>query len=58
MRKYFDHAFEGFCNTMEPLADLAIRVVAAVIITVIYATIPLWIVPYVIFFRDTEEKED
>ena len=55
MRKYFDHAFEDFCSAIQPLADC---VAEAAKIIVVYATIPLWIVPYMVYRKIEERKQD
>ena len=56
MRKYFDHAFEGFCNSMEQYVLFAVNIAKVVIIAVIYITIPIWIIPYCIFTGRKESK--
>lgn len=55
MRKYFDHAFEGFCNTFQPLTDCMVEVAKIILV---YATIPLWIVPYMVYLKIEERKEN
>ena len=54
MRKYFDHAFEALCNTVQPIADC---VVEAAKITFVYVTSPLWIVPYMVYRKIEERKQ-
>lgn len=51
MREYFDHAFEGLCNTVAPMVEIAK-------ITLVYVTIPLWIVPYAIYRKIEERKQN
>ena len=51
MRKYFDHAYEGFCNSFQPLIEGAK-------VTFVYITIPLWIVPYMVYRKIEERKQD
>ena len=54
MRKYFDHAYEGFSNSMLPLVDTIAEVAK---ILFVYATLPIWIVPYALFFRKENYQE-
>ena len=58
MRKYFDHAYEGWCNSFEPFIRFVELMIEAAKILFVYITIPVWIVPYVCFFRKEEETEE
>ncbi|MBO5953307.1 MAG: hypothetical protein J6Q53_04205 [Oscillospiraceae bacterium] len=58
MRKYFDHAFEGLCNTLQPFAELVGCMGECAKITLVYITIPLWIVPYMVYLKIKERKEN
>lgn len=53
MRKYFDHAFEALCNVVQPISDCAAE---AAKVIVVYVTIPLWIVPYMVYRKIEERK--
>lgn len=55
MREYFDRAFEDFRSAIQPLADC---VAGAAKIIVVYATIPLWIVPYMVYRKIEERKQN
>ena len=55
MREYFDRAYEAFCNTVQQIADC---VAEDVKITFVYITIPLWIVPYMVYRKIEERKQD
>lgn len=55
MREYFDRAYECLCNSFQPLADC---VVEAAKITLVYLTIPLWIVPYMVYRKIEERKQN
>ena len=48
MREYFDHAYEGFCNSFLPLIECAK-------VFFVYITLPLWIIPYAILKRRKAE---
>ena len=44
VREYFDHAYEGFYYTFRTFSEM-------IIVCIIYITIPLWVIPYSLFFR-------
>lgn len=51
MREYFDHAYEGFCKTMQPFGDLAGAMGEVAKILFVYVTLPIWILPYKLILR-------
>ena len=53
MREYFEHAYEGFCNTFGPFGGMLLE---CMIIIFVYCTLPVWIVPYALFFRKEKER--
>ena len=58
MKKYFEHAYEGFCNSMEPFVHLTQVMGEVAKILFVYITIPLWVIPYAIIrARRTAKKE-
>lgn len=57
MRKYFDHAYEGFCNSFMQITDLVNCMVEVCKIILVYTTIPIWIIPYMTY-RKIEERKD
>lgn len=48
MREYFEHAYEGFCNSMEPFLHFAQCIGEVGKVIFVYITIPVWIIPYAI----------
>ena len=58
MRKYFDHAYEGFCNFMQPFISLAEVVGEVAKIVFVYATLPIWIIPYCLLLRRKGERRE
>lgn len=57
MRKYFDHAYEGFCNSFMPITNLVNCMAEVCKIVFVYATLPIWIIPYMTY-RKIEERKD
>lgn len=54
MRKYFDHAYEGFCNSVQPITNCMVEVCKIILV---YATFPIWVIPYMIYRKIEERKE-
>ena len=52
MRKYFDNAYEGFY----PLVRFGQVMAKVAIMIFVCATLPVWIIPYVWFFRKDNER--
>ena len=46
MSEYFDHSYEGFCNSLQPIIRLAEFMAEVVKATFVYATLPIWVIPY------------
>lgn len=55
MREYMDRAFEDFCNSVLPFAACMLEIFKIVII---YSTLPLWIVPYMVYRKIEERKQN
>lgn len=53
MREYFDRAFEDFCNSVIPVAE---RMLELLRVSFVYLTLPLWIVPYMVYRKIEERK--
>lgn len=49
MRKYFEHAYKGFCIGVSELLYFASVLGEVALIIAIYITLPLWIIPYSIY---------
>lgn len=49
MRKYFDHAYEDFCNSVQPITNCMVEVCKIILV---YATFPIWVVPYMIYRKN------
>lgn len=49
MREYFEHAYGGVCNTMQDFAGLASDIAEVAKVLFVYATMPLWLIPYAIY---------
>lgn len=47
MGKYFEHAFMGFCNSLQSFT----QIFEVMLITLIYVTLPVWVLPYWLFFK-------
>lgn len=58
VRKYFDHAYEGFCNSMQPFIRLAEVMEEVAKIVFVYTTLPIWIIPYRLFLRRKEKQNE
>lgn len=54
MRKYFDNAYEGFCNSFQPIIHLAEIMAEVAKVTFVYVTLPIWVLPYKLIFRKRE----
>ena len=54
MREYFDHAYEGLCDSVQQVVG---NMAELFIIALIYLTIPLWVVPYMVYLK-IEERND
>ena len=54
MREYFDHAFESVVSTLRPLVNTMVEIT---MIIFVYTSIPLWIVPYMIYRKKRGEKK-
>lgn len=55
MREYFEHAYEGFCNTFFPFVNCMVDIAKIIFV---YGTLPIWIIPYALFFRKENEGDD
>lgn len=55
MREYFDRAFEDFCNAVLPFVACMLEIFKIVIV---YSTLPLWIVPYMVYRKIEERKHN
>ena len=49
MREYFEHAYEGFCNSVEQMVIFAQYISEAAKVLAVYITLPLWVIPYAIY---------
>lgn len=49
MIKYFEHAYEGFINTMKDLNEILSVLGELTVIVLIYLTLPVWVLPYWIY---------
>ena len=56
MKEVFDHAYEGFCYSMIAATEFTMRIFRCVCVVLIYLTIPLWFIPYVIYRKKKEGK--
>lgn len=56
MRDYFEHAYEGFSNTIVDVAESLQYVGKVFLIMLIYTTVPFWFLPYHIF-KKTKEND-
>lgn len=52
--KCFNDAYKGFCDLVLPFAE---QVAKTVIIAFVYATLPVWIVPYALCRKIAERRE-
>ena len=61
MREYFDRAYEGFCDVLQPIIQLAEFLAEVAKMIFVYATLPIWVIPYKLILRkreyDGQEKE-
>ena len=49
MGKYFEHAYTGFCNSMEEILAACLYLGELLKIAFVYATLPVWFIPYAIY---------
>ena len=49
MRDVFEHAYEGLCNLIVGFTDFAVSLSKCILVVLVYITIPLWIIPYIIY---------
>lgn len=47
MSDYFEHAFEGLCNSLGNLRYLG----EVLLVALIYLTVPIWSIPYWLLFK-------
>jgi hypothetical protein len=56
MKEYFEHAYEGFCNSFSSPCDFAEAIAEAAKIACVYITVPLWIIPYAIIKKKRKKE--
>ena len=49
MKEVFEHAYEGFCNSIVRYINLCETLGKFVLVILVYITIPFWIIPYAIY---------
>jgi hypothetical protein len=49
MKETFEHAYERVCDFIVGFTDFALSLCKCILVVLVYATIPLWIIPYGIY---------
>ncbi len=62
MKEYFEHAYEGFINSLsifiESCAEVMRSTFLCMVIALIYITVPFWALPYAIYKKSRKDKEN
>ena len=65
MKEYFEHAYEGFINSLsnfieflEECGEVTRSIFFCMVIALIYITVPLWALPYAIYKKSRKDKEN
>lgn len=56
MKEIFEHAYETFFNGLDSIVDFFSMVVSIVIVSIIYLTLPIWVLPYHFFIKKKEDQ--
>ena len=58
MREYFDTAYEAFCDLLCNLFSVVEYLAGLIFGFLVYITIPIWVIPYVIIKKVRERKDN
>ena len=58
MKEIFNHAYKTFAEGLNSIIDFFAMAISTVIVSVIYLTLPIWVLPYHFFVKKKEDKTE